>query len=86
MKKRTYYCCEYCKKKAQRPGVILKHEKVCFHNPESRSCATCQWLWQGYNDGKTDMETLSTYDYCGLKKCYIPKLKTQCSSHETYEG
>lgn len=74
------------KKKAQRPGIILKHEKKCFYNPESKSCATCQYLWQGYNDGKTNIEDLTNYDYCGLTKHYLYRLKTQCSGHKAYEG
>jgi len=35
------YRCSYCKKYSSSKSVIRDHEKRCFNNPETRSCATC---------------------------------------------
>jgi len=44
MKKIKAYRCEYCKKILQSYSGMYKHEKACFYNKESRSCATCKYL------------------------------------------
>ena len=36
--------CDFCKKKSLKKASIRKHEAICFHNPASRSCATCLWF------------------------------------------
>lgn len=35
------YHCSHCKVFKLRKSAIVKHEKKCFHNPETMSCATC---------------------------------------------
>lgn len=35
------YQCEYCKKYSKSKSVMKKHELKCFHNPITKSCATC---------------------------------------------
>lgn len=35
------YQCAYCKKYSKSKSVIKKHETECFHNPVTKSCATC---------------------------------------------
>jgi len=35
------YHCSYCKKYGLSKSWIKKHEEKCFHNPVTRSCATC---------------------------------------------
>lgn len=35
------YHCSYCKKYGLSKSNISKHEKSCFRNPVTRSCATC---------------------------------------------
>lgn len=40
------YHCDYCKKYGKYKGNIVAHEKKCFHNPDTRSCATCLFLKQ----------------------------------------
>lgn len=36
--------CSFCKKTSFHKETINKHEKICFYNPETQSCATCLWL------------------------------------------
>lgn len=36
--------CSFCKKTTFHKGSINKHEKICFYNPATRSCATCLWF------------------------------------------
>lgn len=37
------YECEYCRKKRLKSKQSMKkHEQMCFWNPETRSCMTCQ--------------------------------------------
>jgi hypothetical protein len=36
--------CSFCKKTSFHKGSINKHEKGCFYNPATRSCATCLWF------------------------------------------
>lgn len=37
--------CSHCKNKVlESYSGMWKHEKKCFYNPESKSCATCKYL------------------------------------------
>jgi len=36
--------CSFCKKTSFHKGTIRKHERECFYNPETRSCASCLWF------------------------------------------
>ena len=38
--------CDYCKKYGKYKGNIIAHERICFHNPDTKSCATCLFLKQ----------------------------------------
>lgn len=44
MKQVNIWKCDFCKKTSFQKGLIKKHEKICFYNPETQSCATCLWL------------------------------------------
>ena len=35
------YKCDFCRKYSRSKSYIKKHEKECYHNPTTRSCATC---------------------------------------------
>jgi hypothetical protein len=35
------YHCSFCKKYSTAKSVIKTHEKKCFWNPETKSCASC---------------------------------------------
>jgi len=36
--------CDFCKKVSFHKSNLRQHEKICFFNPETRSCATCIWF------------------------------------------
>lgn len=69
--------CSFCKKVSFHKSNLRKHEKICFYNSATKSCATCFWcsmhfeIWPAEcykGEFKTEMtETL-------VKS----KLKTQC--------
>lgn len=78
--------CDFCNKVSFNKGTIRKHEKMCFFNPVTRSCATCLWF--------SPLIVQSGYPvYCYLGKINeVPqdsrlKLNTQCKkwmNHEIY--
>lgn len=35
------YHCSYCKRYKLTKAIIIEHERSCFRNPATRSCATC---------------------------------------------
>ena len=44
MHKVTVWHCDFCKKMFQGKGIMENHEKICFKNPATKSCATCAYL------------------------------------------
>lgn len=36
--------CDFCKKVSFHKSNLRQHEKMCFFNPVTRSCATCLWF------------------------------------------
>jgi hypothetical protein len=44
MEQITAYKCSFCKKINTNKSTIKTHEKKCFFNPETKSCATCLWF------------------------------------------
>ena len=36
--------CDFCKKVSFHKSNLRKHEKICFYDPATRSCATCLWF------------------------------------------
>ncbi len=41
MKEITAYKCDYCNKIYNNAKQIKAHEKKCYYNPDTRSCASC---------------------------------------------
>lgn len=35
------YHCSYCRKYSTSKSLIKKHDPICFKNPASKSCVTC---------------------------------------------
>jgi hypothetical protein len=69
--------CDFCKKVSFNKSNLRKHEKICFYDPATKSCATCLWF--------SPLILATGYPY----ECYIGeikevpegtrmKLKTQC--------
>lgn len=46
MKEFKAYQCDFCNKYGKQKSRIKKHEESCYHNPMTRSCATCIHLKQ----------------------------------------
>lgn len=46
MKEFKAYHCDFCKKYGKQKSRIKKHEESCYHNPITKSCATCIHLKQ----------------------------------------
>lgn len=46
MKEITAYACDFCKKYSKSKSTIKSHERICFHNPLTKSCATCIYYAQ----------------------------------------
>lgn len=45
MRKIRAYHCDFCKRITVSKIAMEKHENVCLHNPEMKSCATCDNLF-----------------------------------------
>ena len=75
MEKVNVWKCDFCKRTSFNKGSIRKHEKKCFYNPETKSCATCLWFspLHGIGPLKCFKEGLKETNE-GSKQ----KLETQC--------
>lgn len=63
MKEKTVYQCDFCDKTYCNASATKRHEKVCFSNPETHSCATCLWC---------SLALFNDYP----RSCYINELPT----------
>jgi hypothetical protein len=45
MKEIKGYACDFCRYKKFTKQTIKKHEKICYNNPENKTCGSCT-----YND------------------------------------
>lgn len=68
MKEFKAYQCGFCKKYGKQKSRILQHEATCYHNPKTKSCATCIHLNQKVFLVKADESTPFINDY----EDYIP--------------
>lgn len=82
MKEVVAYKCEHCRKVSENKAYIKYHEKKCYYNPETKSCATCRYLIFGYK------ENPETGHYNFFQNCSIgldvksKHLKTECCYHD----
>jgi hypothetical protein len=65
----SVYQCDHCGFYKKTKKSVQEHEKRCFRNPATKSCATCLW---GYCLPETK---------CGGGVELNGTLKTQCSFH-----
>lgn len=77
MKKVKGYQCDFCKKLSVNQTYIKKHEEVCFKNPKSKSCITCSW----FSDEWDEIDQTPN-NYCISLKQTLNKLKTNCPHHK----
>jgi hypothetical protein len=68
--------CDYCNKSSFNKGSLRAHEKKCFFNPLTQSCATCLWFSRKHN-----LEPIACFvgEYKYLEINLKPKLRTMCN-------
>ncbi len=82
MKQVLIYQCDYCSCASFYKSNLTRHEKNCYYNPSTQSCATCLWF--------------SGANYLNSTECFInkfteppegekPKLKTGCKGWKSIE-
>ena len=69
--------CDYCTKTSFNKGSIRVHEKKCFYNPVTKSCATCLWFSQKHVSGPTNCLVGESYDLSVNRLKSI--LRTKCT-------
>jgi len=72
--------CDYCKKTSFYKSKIKQHEKICFYNPATQSCATCLWFSPLYTFYNFQCFPVRCYAkrIKAVPEDYRMKLKTQC--------
>jgi hypothetical protein len=75
--------CEFCKKTSFQKGSIKKHERKCFHNPETHSCATC--IWFSPLHGMYPSECFIGASFKNNDEDIRTNLRTQCDSWNSAE-
>ena len=89
MKTIEAYQCEYCTKIYANEPTAKSHERKCFWNPKTRSCASCTFL-DLMDFEVADARHIMRFQVC-LKNVHIKhkKLKTDCSLYQeagSHEG
>lgn len=69
--------CDFCEKVSFNKGTIRKHEKICFFNPATRSCATCFWCSMHFEMWPAECYK-GEFKFEVAEKLIKPELKTQC--------
>ncbi len=78
MKIISVYECDHCTQYLKTRKSIENHEKICFQNPETRSCATCFFL----GDSECDQGIPFEISHEGKRTI----LKTQCDMYMNYDN
>lgn len=85
-KKIEVYECEHCKKKILRTlGGIKQHEKKCFWNPETKSCASCENFIMGGHYAMRCSNEWMNKNSSDSRRNTLRKLQTNCEYHK-YDG
>lgn len=79
MKEITAYQCDYCNKIYGNPKQAKAHERKCYYNPKTKSCATCDNLFLAYEKVMDGGIIVVPVQYC-KKRIDISQrlLKTLC--------
>ena len=75
MKEVKRYQCDHCDKVFASKSYTLKHEDICFYNPQTKSCITCKNFIPEIQNNLNDREC--SIDMWPLKN----KLKTNCNGY-----
>lgn len=74
--------CSYCNKTSFYKSNLRKHEKKCFYNPVTRSCASCLWFGKKYSGELAECFSGELYSQgLGLRLIF----KTECDKWIPYE-
>jgi hypothetical protein len=65
--------CDFCNKTSFNKSTIRQHEKRCFYNPATQSCATCLWFSPLYI-----FHEFQSYPI----QCYAKKIKEVPEDHK----
>jgi hypothetical protein len=78
------YKCNHCRKISEDKGYIKQHEKKCYYNPDTQSCATCKYLIFGnIEDPKRPGYFNKEFQSCTLGiDVKLRQLKTNCANHK----
>jgi hypothetical protein len=77
MKEIIRYRCDHCNKVFANKSYTLKHEEVCYWNPKTKSCITCEHFTTELYNPKTRI----CYEGLNITK----KLKTNCIYYKERE-
>lgn len=78
MKQATINQCDFCEKVSFHKSTIRNHEKKCFHNPLTKSCASCLWF-SGLHVSEYPVHCFkSEFTIDPQNPAAKAKLKTQC--------
>jgi hypothetical protein len=69
--------CDFCKKVSFHKSNLRQHEKICFFNPITRSCATCFWCSMHFEMWPAECFK-GEFKFEIAENTTRPKLKTQC--------
>ncbi|KJF45365.1 hypothetical protein [Draconibacterium sediminis] len=80
MKKIEVYECSYCEKRSYKlKASCAAHERKCFFNPVTRSCASCAYSrFSNFSVHKGAFTKLGT---CLLNENILEKKRTQCEKY-----
>ena len=76
MKKVEVYKCDFCAKTSFYKASIKAHQKKCYYNPETQSCATCLWLNTNHIIGSASCFVGESFESVNEDK---PILRTRCN-------
>lgn len=91
MKTINSYECDFCNKYSKSKAYMKRHEKICFHNPVTKSCVSCKNLTGSTLNLSTTEFTLRPVCVAGINiseinptalSGYTHDLRTGCSSWE----
>jgi hypothetical protein len=68
------YRCSHCSKLHGQKGNCKRHEVKCFHNPETKSCASCEHHHFDW-----------TENHCMVGLITEGRVKTQCTGYTERE-
>lgn len=81
MKEVKAYKCDHCEKKVFTKAYMKKHEPICFHNVDTKSCVTCDNFKQDIYEPKQHKSR-----WCEKEINIEAELKTNCQNYTNIEA